>query len=77
MHEIGERLFGDMLKLAAAAFSEVAAGRRSTVRPGDKYPVVADTVAGDRAGHMATIGGHAITARGNALDQRCFSHFIP
>lgn len=77
MDEIGERLFGDVLKLTAAALPEVTAGGRSAVRTGDEYPVVADTVTGNSAGDMATIGGHAITARGNALDQRCFSHFIP
>jgi hypothetical protein len=34
-------------------------------------------IARNAASDMAAIAGHAIAARGNALDQRSFAHFIP
>ena len=76
-HKVGERRFRHMLQLAAAAFAKMPARRLCTVRARNDDPVVAHAVARHAARHMAAVARHAIAARGNALDQRSFSHFIP
>ena len=40
-------------------------------------PVGRDMIAGHRARNMAPVGGHAIAARGDALDQRAVVHLSP
>src|SRR3546814_13578130 len=48
-HEIGERGFGDMLQLAAAAFAEMAARRRRAIRAGRQPYVGPDPAIGREA----------------------------
>jgi hypothetical protein len=73
-HEIRKRRLADMLELAAAAFAEVSADRNRAVRPGDERSVGRHMVAGNPARDMATVGGYAVAARGDADNQVGFGH---
>ena len=57
-----------MLKLAAAAFGEVAAWRFLVVRPESERPVVEHRVARHSERYMAAAGRHAVASRSDADD---------
>ena len=74
--EFGDQRVGDMLKLAAAACAEMAAGGLLVVWPGEDGAIFVHAIAGNGAGNVASVCGDTVSASGKSNDCGYFRHFI-